>query len=33
MDFVNNTDYLDQHFLIDRSVITAFIDASNLKIT
>lgn len=33
MDFVNNTDYLDQHFLIDRSVINAFIDASNLKIT
>lgn len=33
MEFENNIDYLDQHFLIDKSVINAFIDASNLKIT
>jgi len=32
-EFVNDTNYLDQHFLIDRSIINAFIDASNLRIT
>ena len=31
--FVNDTNYLDQHFLIDKSVINAFIDACNLGIT
>lgn len=33
MNFENDTDYLDQHFLIDRSVINALIDNSNLKVT
>ena len=32
-EFVNDTNYLDQHFLIDKSIINAFIDASNLRIT
>ena len=31
-EFINDINYLDQHFLIDKSVINAFIDASNLKI-
>ncbi|MGM9878367.1 MAG: rRNA adenine N-6-methyltransferase family protein [Bacilli bacterium] len=31
-EFENDTNYLDQHFLIDKSIINAFIDASNLKI-
>ena len=31
-EFVNDIKYLDQHFLIDKSVVNAFIDASNLKI-
>ena len=31
-EFVNDTNYLDQHFLIDKSIINAFIDASNLRI-
>ena len=31
-EFVNDTNYLDQHFLTDRSIINAFIDASNLRI-
>ena len=31
-EFVNDTNYLDQHFLIDRSIINAFIDASHLKV-
>ena len=29
---VNDINYLDQHFLIDKSIINALIDASNLKI-
>ena len=33
MDFINDTDYLDQHFLVDKKVINSFIDAANLKIT
>lgn len=33
MEFENDIDYLDQHFLIDKSVINAFVDAANLKIT
>ena len=32
-EFVNDTNYLDQHFLIDKSIINAFIDASNLRIS
>ena len=31
-EFINDTNYLDQHFLIDKSIINAFIDAANLKI-
>ena len=31
-EFVNDINYLDQHFLVDKSVINAFIDASNLRI-
>lgn len=31
-DFINDINYLDQHFLIDKSIINALIDASNLKI-
>ena len=31
-EFVNDINYLDQHFLIDKSIINTFIDASNLKI-
>ena len=31
-DFENDIKYLDQHFLVDKSVINALIDASNLKI-
>ena len=32
-EFKNDTNYLDQHFLVDKSIINAFIDASNLRIT
>lgn len=32
-EFVNDTNYLDQHFLVDKSVMNAFIDACNLNIT
>lgn len=32
MEFENDTDYLDQHFLVDRKVINEFIDAANLGI-
>ena len=31
-EFVNDTNYLDQHFIIDKSVINAFIDACNFGI-
>ena len=31
-EFVNDIKYLDQHFLVDKSIINAFVDASNLKI-
>ena len=31
-EFVNDINYYDQHFLIDKSIINAFIDACNLKI-
>ena len=31
-DFINDINYLDQHFLIDKSIINAFIDSANLKI-
>lgn len=33
MNFENDTNYLDQHFLIDKKVINAFIDAAQFKIT
>ena len=33
IEFENDTNYLDQHFLIDKSIINALIDASNLKVT
>lgn len=33
MNFENDINYLDQHFLIDRKVINAFIDAAQFKIT
>ena len=33
IEFENDTNYLDQHFLIDKSIINAFVDAANLKIT
>ena len=31
-EFKNDTNYLDQHFLVNNSIINAFIDASNLSI-
>lgn len=31
-EFENDINYLDQHFLVDKSIINALIDASNLKI-
>ena len=31
-EFINDINYLDQHFLIDKTIINAFIDASHLKI-
>ena len=31
-NFINDTNYLDQHFLIDKSIINTFIDSCNLKI-
>ena len=31
-EFTNDINYLDQHFLIDKSIINTFIDESNLKI-
>ena len=31
-EFVNDINYLDQHFLVDKSIINAFVDAANLKI-
>lgn len=31
MDFKNNSDHFDQHFLIDKEVIKKFIEVSNLK--
>lgn len=32
-EFINDTNYFDQHFLIDKRVINTFIDNANLKIT
>lgn len=32
MDFINDTDYYDQHFLIDRAVLNDFIDACELSV-
>ncbi len=32
MDFKNDTNYLDQHFLIDKSIINKFVDESNLNL-
>lgn len=32
MEFVNDTDYFDQHFLIDKTVLNDFIDACELSI-
>ena len=32
-EFVNDINYLDQHFLIDKSIINALIDVSNIGIT
>ncbi len=31
-EFINDINYLDQHFLVDKSIINTFIDASNLRI-
>lgn len=31
-EFQNDTNYLDQHFLIDKSIINAFIDEANLSV-
>ena len=31
-EFTNDTNYLDQHFLISKPVINAFVDAANLDI-
>ena len=31
-EFVNDTDFLDQHFLVDKSIVNALIDASDLNI-
>ena len=31
MDFVNDSDYLDQHFLINENIINKFIDVSNFS--
>ena len=31
-EFVNDINYYDQHFLIDKTIINAFIDASHLKV-
>ena len=31
-EFVNDTNYFDQHFLIDKSIINAFVDAAELRI-
>ena len=31
MDFINDSDHFDQHFLIDNSVITSFIDSSHFN--
>ena len=31
-DFENDINYLDQHFLIDKSIINSFIDACNLRV-
>lgn len=31
-EFENDINYLDQHFLVDKSIINALIDASNLKV-
>lgn len=33
MEFENDTNYLDQHFLIDRSIINLFVDSAELKPT
>lgn len=33
MEFENDTNYLDQHFLVDKKVINAFIDTCEFKIT
>ena len=33
MEFNNDINYLDQHFLADKSVINAFVDAADLKVT
>lgn len=33
MEFNNDINYLDQHFLVDNKAINLFIDAANLKIT
>ena len=32
MEFINDTDYFDQHFLIDKAVLNDFIDACELSI-
>ena len=32
-EFENDINYLDQHFLIDKSIINTFVDSANLKIT
>ena len=29
-EFINDIDYLDQHFLVDKGVINAFVDAADI---
>ena len=33
MEFENDTNYLDQHFLVDKSIINLFVDSAELKPT
>ena len=31
-EFKNDTNYLDQHFLVDKSIFNTFIDEANLSV-
>ena len=31
MDFINNSDHFDQHFLINNDILSKFIETSNLN--